>query len=994
MPSQDAALLTYIQASHPGYFGKVIELREAVGAWLAYIPQTFPHYTSHTLQHSEEIVRQASNLLFEDGDSTRPTIQLSGVEAYSLVAAAYLHDAGMVASDGEKAKILASEEWRAWTTGEGGGAKRHREIHELRHGSTPPNENERNFLADHQLRFLIAEFIRRRHHFRAADVIEQHHYSLGRFAFDDPILQRTISDICVAHGLRQYELEDNERYPSRRDIRGECANVRLLAILLRLADLLDMANDRACPLLLNAACPLPADSYAHWTQYQRIIHRVTAPDRIELTAECHEENEHRLLHDWCKWIVEEVKAAQHATIRFERHAKWSVPLVAIDGSKPTITIRPSAKANYVPSSWSFELDQDTIFQRLIFDVYTQPEAFVRELIQNALDASRCSLYADMRAEGIEPPEYPTQVGLDRLKRYPIHVSIQSRQHASSLSGELECSQVVIVEDFGIGMDEDIIKRYLLQVGRSYYTTDEFRRSYRFVPASRFGVGFLSVFAVSDEVSIDTFKQGAVGGEPIHLKLTGPRNYLLREHSQRRYRGTKVEVTLRTPMESGSLTKLVSMWCKRVEFPVVVDDFGVTSTVRAERPEDFTYEQPDVTENGGTLAVRSFSLNVSGVQGEIYVFVRRNGDGESWADWGWAQYRYPDSSPQASRPNMPASIDCFHGIAFQQSDRQFARHPYAVRVDYRGEQARAALSRENERPRDGHWGMNSSGEDPQVVLRLEEIVSSHLACTPKAAGDSGWKYKQRLVKYFPLPRFWRNEPKMIPIHLAGKMSLLSLAEAIELPLLSVLLYLGKVKGALRKVEAALLGDDVEAFSSEQRAILFGDRMVSRIQWLHGSVLSLEWTRGIEGELVAGMNGPAQIAECPEDSVIGFAAHKSTNDIYEMVILNSRHAFVQWLRRAIRACSVGEYGLRKEQADTLLKLIDTPSRHGGHKLNELYSYLKGWASIPGLPIELCPPDLEIKPDMFILRSGLTQGPDHDTLHASRTGSRRRKVSKVRS
>jgi len=41
-------------------------------------------------------------------------VQLSAIEAYIIVAAAYLHDAGMVISDKEKIEIIQSPEWLSW----------------------------------------------------------------------------------------------------------------------------------------------------------------------------------------------------------------------------------------------------------------------------------------------------------------------------------------------------------------------------------------------------------------------------------------------------------------------------------------------------------------------------------------------------------------------------------------------------------------------------------------------------------------------------------------------------------------------------------------------------------------------------------------------------------------------------------------------------------------------------------------------------------------
>ncbi len=405
----EPALISRILRRNDVFFGKMLELREVTADWLSYIPHSFPHYTRHTIPHSDEIIHQISKLLFKEDESEEYSTRLSPVEAYILVTSAYLHDVGMVVSDSEKARILDSPDWQTWVSGEGGGGKRWEEVQRFRSSSQPADQNVRNFLADREVRFLVAEFIRRSHQRRAVDVLTQHQAAFARFAFDDPILLRTIADVCFAHGLRPYELQDPERYPQRRDVLGEPANVRFLAVLLRLGDLLDMSSDRACPLLLNAACPLPADSLAHWTEHQRITHRLTAPDRIELTAECDTQEEHRFLRDWAQWLLEEIQNAGILMSRAERHGGWSPPAVSIDGPAPTILIRPSQRARYIPSDWIFELDRDAVFQRLIYSVHEGREMFIRELLQNAFDANRCQMFADLIQEGINLPQYPTDV---------------------------------------------------------------------------------------------------------------------------------------------------------------------------------------------------------------------------------------------------------------------------------------------------------------------------------------------------------------------------------------------------------------------------------------------------------------------------------------------------------------------------------------------------------------------------------------------------------
>lgn len=811
LPTADTALLKFLRGRSDVYSGKVLELRESVEGWLAYVPQTFPHYTRHTVRHSDQIIANISKLLFIEDDPLRPIVQLSPAEAYLLAAAAYLHDAGMVTSDREKAEILGTDAWREWVSGDSGGAKRWAETLEFRSGTHPPDEGTRHFLADVQTRFLIAEFVRRVHHLRAADVVAQHQEALGRFAFDDPVLQRTIADVCVAHGLKPHELDDREKYPEHRDVRNDPVNVKFVAIILRLGDLLDMSIDRACPLLLNAACPLSAESYAHWSQYQRITHRSTTPERIEITAECQTQDEHRFLQDWCQWIVDEVAHARVVMARTARHGTWQPPKVGLEAPDQTINIRPATKAIYIPSKWIFELDRDAIFERLIHDVYTDPLSFVQELIQNALDAMRCQMYQDLSEQGLEPPQYPTLVDASIRQRYRLHVALEPHDLKNELSGEIENRQLLIVEDCGIGMDREVIERYFLQVGRSYYTTEEFRRSFRFAPTSQFGVGFLSVFAASDKVVVDTYKP-STAGSPIRCVLTGPRGYLLTERGRRSTPGTRVEVLLRERLPPRALTRAIVAWCRRVEFPISVNDEGSSTIVVAETAEQFVYDLPDITGKGARFVMRTFPVSRPGIEGELYVFGRTDRRGESWAAWDYSQYTYPKSHPQAVPPPRVDSIKCFHGIGLESGS---LLPNMSARLDFRGPKHRPTLSRSRLRPR---W---HESHETEIVERWEEIVKEHLSTSRRALGVDSWRYKQSLVDLFDLPSLWAAEPGTVRVFSEGRAQLLSL---IELEQAQRITAVGRIEGRLYKAAKASPGSrmrTVGRFEDDESVITFDD-----------------------------------------------------------------------------------------------------------------------------------------------------------------------------
>ena len=224
---------------------------------------------------------------------------------------------------------------------------------------------------------------------------------------------------------------------------------------------------------------------------------------------------HRILRDWFGWLETEVRTVGLEQLHAQRHSGWKAPRCIVSSqpyrdsiggpSKPTITIRPSPTAAYTFHDWKLELDHDQVLQRLISDVYDDPTIFIRELLQNACDATRCRLYDTFALQhpGTTPPARPTQFDRDVRERYPVCVALLDEDAVISPDGPTERRLVFTIEDHGAGMNDEIIRRYFLQVGRSYYQSHEFRERFKFTPASRFGIGFLSVFAVSSDITVET-----------------------------------------------------------------------------------------------------------------------------------------------------------------------------------------------------------------------------------------------------------------------------------------------------------------------------------------------------------------------------------------------------------------------------------------------------------------------------------------------------------
>jgi len=141
-------------------------------------------------------------------------------------------------------------------------------------------------------------------------------------------------------------------------------------------------------------------------------------------------------------------------------------------------------------------------------LYPDPILFLRELLQNSLDA--CRMQSALASE-------------QRLTYYP-------RIFVVDLSDD-ESDPRIIFQDNGIGMSEEIVKNFFLRIGRSYYRSNEFlatrerlhAQGIQLEACSQFGIGFLSCFLGGDKIDVDTYQWGS---HPLTIHIDGPSKYFL------------------------------------------------------------------------------------------------------------------------------------------------------------------------------------------------------------------------------------------------------------------------------------------------------------------------------------------------------------------------------------------------------------------------------------------------------------------------------------
>src|SRR5258708_24930732 len=143
--------------------------------------------------------------------------------------------------------------------------------------------------------------------------------------------------------------------------------------------------------------------------------------------------------------------------------------------------------NYVSGRFRFSLSEDKILNLLTGDnLYPDHFVFIRELLQNAIDTVRHRVFIERNDKS-------------KIEPRPLTVSYFKDPEGYYWLREDDC---------GMGMSQDIIEKYLLNKGNSYYQSDEFKLQKieirakagdDFVPISRFGIDLLRSFITCERI---------------------------------------------------------------------------------------------------------------------------------------------------------------------------------------------------------------------------------------------------------------------------------------------------------------------------------------------------------------------------------------------------------------------------------------------------------------------------------------------------------------
>ncbi|MDX6743676.1 hypothetical protein [Actinocorallia sp. A-T 12471] len=424
-----------------------------------------------------------------------------------------------------------------------------------------------------------------------------------------------LAAVCRSHGHDARTLYDDDAFPTEllADI-DDVADLRMCAVLLRLADILDFDRSRTPETLYRylglaeSAAARDQVSDREWRKHYscagfRFPKDRTAGYTLAFVAGPDDPAVERDIREFLDVIEEEFRVCAKVVRTCADHWR-DLPL---PGPIRRDQIRSQG---YTYGPYRFTASRTEVLELFTGDnLYDTPYAFLRELLQNALDTSRDRAFAEEARTGRPHTPGPVRVRDWRDREGCLWIE---------------------VSDDGRGMDEHILRDYFLQVGRSYYTSEEFQaelltyehgRGREFTPISRFGIGILSCFSVADRVELSTLR-ASPDAHPIRLSMWGRDGFFALQTPPAQYSakpmpgphddlpgyrttpGTTITLRIDPRRERGDLDVRAELdsWIAFPETPVEYagDRVGLPATLLSGPPGPLKVPVPDLAEQLNTF----------------------------------------------------------------------------------------------------------------------------------------------------------------------------------------------------------------------------------------------------------------------------------------------------------------------------------------------------------------------------------------------------------
>ena len=518
---------------------------------LATIQLNYPHYSLHDSTHSESIITNIEMILGEDRIK-----KLSPTDTWLILNCAYLHDFGMALLHSNIEREWASNNFKKYLAklGKSSDSNLKKAANYIENLQDNLNKSDFEIIWPLKIRKYVTEIISDYYRGKHSTLTKEYLNKLEEWNLDltqnGLINTRLINLIGEISSLHTHDFDDVMKldYISN-GYNADYIHPRFIAEMIRLGDLLDLDNGRFNEYVEKVAGELPDISKVHKAKHKATTHILVNPATIELRADCQDDMVYREVRNWVTWLDEEIKnISLNIKDIFPANLEGHIPKL----KKIDLLINGNRDLDG-KTDLKFKISQRKAFEIIEgSNIYENKVTFIREFVQNALDASKIQLWKDLN-NGIYDPwlkdvvgeevRYETLTPFDLLK-CKIFNNYEISIHINNINNDVI---QVIIEDKGTGISLDNLKA-MCDVGESYNDRSEiYNNNYNIDsmpswlrPTGGFGIGMQSGFLVSDQFKVHTkYNSSPVMEIQFEPATTG---YIsIRQSNENIKRGTKIEV---------------------------------------------------------------------------------------------------------------------------------------------------------------------------------------------------------------------------------------------------------------------------------------------------------------------------------------------------------------------------------------------------------------------------------------------------------------------
>lgn len=521
------------------------------------VSSTYPHYSKHDISHSMTIVNNIQCLLGEERIK-----RLGATDTFLILMACLTHDIGMILTY----KII-EEEWKndsfkeiLTTMADSNDSIIAESAKLLLDKNKIKDLKQDNFKWALEIKnavtILTAEFFRNKHAKQSADNIlsNDEFKKLADNYYSEQLPNRFIellASIALLHG-ENFNDVIIRLYQEANGYKGDYIHPRFIACMIRLGDLLDFDNNRFNAFSIASIKQMPETSILHKQKHAAVRHMLISPSKIEAELDCPNEGVYRTARSWFDWLEEEVN---------NQSQEWPNIAPSDLGGLPPIISKDSIKILYKGIQTSPELLnlKFTMSQKKMFNIlqgggiYKEPGfAFIREIVQNAFDASKIQMWNDIKAgiydsyfednnTTVDTISFPDEIMPSIYRQYPVCLTI-------TWSNEQKDTIRITCEDKGTGISEATLLRMTKYVGDSHQREQEYTENYKNMPywlrpTAAFGIGLQSIFFVAKTFEVETAFPNEKTKRIIFRSAADNQYCSIAEENINRKRGTTVIVDI-------------------------------------------------------------------------------------------------------------------------------------------------------------------------------------------------------------------------------------------------------------------------------------------------------------------------------------------------------------------------------------------------------------------------------------------------------------------